>query len=539
MALDLTSLPLHKEKLSFREYQHAIAQSALEKGNTLVILPTGLGKTVVAVLIIASILAKGGRVLFLAPTKPLAEQHGKRLREFLSIPEDEIVVLTGETKASGRKALWGRAKIIAATPQTVQNDLKKERASMENFKLAIFDEVHRTVGKYAYNYVAEKCLASKLLILGLTASPGSSQKKIKDVVESLGIQNIELRAELDEDVAKYTMPMDVSWIKVELPLEFVILKTRLEELISEHMRPLKELGFIWGNPKMIPKRALMEMRARILSARNPQIKFKAISHHAALFNLVHAHELLETQGMHTFLTFFKRLGEREDKSKAVLGILNNPMMIHLLADAQKLNMEHPKLAKLCEVLKAREKNTFIVFVQYRDQISKIVSEINKISGMHAVAFIGKREGVSQKQQKETIEAFRNSEFNVLVASSIGEEGLDIPSVDTVIFYEPIPSEIRTIQRRGRAGRAKAGEVVVLITSNTRDEAYYWVSRKREEKMKRIVERFQRSFSKKSEVGLLAKKRTPPPQSTARKSPLTPIRNKARERRQTSMSEFLS
>ena len=82
----------------------------------------------------------------------------------------------------------------------------------------------------------------------------------------------------------------------------------------------------------------------------------------------------------------------------------------------------------------------------------------------------------------------------MAATSIGEEGLDIPSVDTVVFFEPIPSEIRSIQRRGRAGRLRAGKVVVLITEGTRDEGHLHSSRKKEENMKKIVGRMKRQFA---------------------------------------------
>ncbi|MEW6329628.1 MAG: helicase-related protein, partial [Candidatus Micrarchaeota archaeon] len=217
------------------------------------------------------------------------------------------------------------------------------------------------------------------------------------------------------------------------------------------------------------------------------------------------HELLETQGPGTFLEFFRRMGERVTQSKAVKTILNNKRIHEILARAEKLS-EHPKLEKLRALVEERRGKMLIVFVQYRDQIRRVVDELNKIDGVRAVQFVGKREGVSQKLQKETIEKFRKGEFNVLVASSIGEEGLDIPSVDCVIFYEPIASEIRSIQRRGRAGRAKAGEVIVLITKGTRDEAYYWVAQKKEKRMRRIVKRMQLGFEGKPARGEKKKKR---------------------------------
>jgi len=94
--------------------------------------------------------------------------------------------------------------------------------------------------------------------------------------------------------------------------------------------------------------------------------------------------------------------------------------------------------------------------------------------------------MSQEEQSTVLESFRNGEFDVLVATSIAEEGLDIPEVDLVVFYEPIPSEIRYIQRRGRTGRKSAGSVVILAAKDTIDERYLYASKRRTEKMKEIL-----------------------------------------------------
>ena len=92
--------------------------------------------------------------------------------------------------------------------------------------------------------------------------------------------------------------------------------------------------------------------------------------------------------------------------------------------------------------------------------------------------------MTQKEQIAILQEFREGKFNVLVSSSVGEEGLDIPQVDLVIFYEPIPSAIRHIQRRGRTGRLEKGEVVILVTKNTRDEGYRWSAHHKEKRMYR-------------------------------------------------------
>jgi len=102
-----------------------------------------------------------------------------------------------------------------------------------------------------------------------------------------------------------------------------------------------------------------------------------------------------------------------------------------------------------------------------------------------------------------IQEFKDNKFNVMIMSSVGEEGLDIPAVDTVIFYEPVPSAIRTIQRRGRTGRQSEGKVIVLVAKNTRDEGYRWSSFHKEKRMNSILLGLKSKFSveKKSEKKL--------------------------------------
>ena len=108
---------------------------------------------------------------------------------------------------------------------------------------------------------------------------------------------------------------------------------------------------------------------------------------------------------------------------------------------------------------------------------------------------GKR-GLTQKEQINVIREYNDDAFNCLVTSPIGEEGLHIPSADIAIFYDSVPSEIRTIQRRGRVGRTKIGKIIILITRKTRDESYYWTAKRKETKMKQILRRMQYESNKK-------------------------------------------
>ena len=476
--------------------------------NLLVVLPTGLGKTMIAALAMGEHLAKGKKVIILAPTKPLAEQHKKTIFELMALCEEQVVLITGETGAKKRKGLWDSATVALATPQTLENDLKAGRATLDGVGLVVFDEAHRCVGKYAYTYVAEKCHEASVRVLGLTASPGGNERKIREIMKTLGISKVEIRDEEDSDVQRYVQQVSVKWVEVDFPENLGLLRSELEDMIRDRTGMFEKLGFMKGSPSRISKKKLIEIKRRI-DRSGGGWKYAALSRYAELFNLLHAHELLETQGVGTFLDFFERMANREEKSKAVERLLGDERIIGLLGRAREIGTEHPKMQRLIELVQERPGKTLIVFAQYRDQIRRIVEALEKAGAGKPIRFVGKKDGVSQKEQKETIEKFRAGEHNILVATQIGEEGLDIPSVDCVIFYEPVPSEIRSIQRRGRAGRMRAGEVIVLITWGTRDETYYWVSKKKEKKMKRIMGGMQddgRGKEKRKEIKVYQAKR---------------------------------
>ncbi|NYZ77155.1 DEAD/DEAH box helicase family protein [Candidatus Micrarchaeota archaeon] len=465
-------------KLTPRAYQLAIYNSIIENGNTLVVLPTGLGKTLIALMLIRE-LSKKGRCLFLTPTKPLAKQHYETVQGVLGIAADEISLMTGDLPQEKRKAEYNR-KVIIATPQTIRNDLKAGVLSPD-FSLCIFDECHRAVGDYAYVPIADKLNGT--IFVGLTASPGGKKERIEEVAGHLKIRNIEIRTSLDEDVAQYVQKSTIIWIPVELSPFLRKIKVNIDAMISSHARALAGMGF---PPPLKHKGKFMEMRNRILSM-NHGLKYPALVEYSILLNLLHMSELLETQGVHPLRQYIRKIEEKESKSAKRL--LHEQKFAEVKQLIFSSDEDHPKLAKLADIVKRLEGKKMIVFAQYRDQIAKIESELAK-NGITARQFIGKKDGFTRKMQEETMQDFRCDKFNVLVASSIGEEGLDIPAVDTVIFYEPIPSEIRSIQRRGRAARLKKGEIYILMTRGTRDEYYYWSSIRKEKQMKEILERMK-------------------------------------------------
>ncbi len=473
-----------------REYQIEIARSISGGLNTLVVLPTGLGKTLIAVLAIARALHEGRRALILAPTKPLSEQHYSSLTRMLSIDNHGIALLTGTVGRPRRTEVEAGASVIVATPQTIANDLKSGRMTLNGFGIVVMDECHRAVGRYAYTRIADEAKALGVQLLGLTASPGSDRKRIRTLVDALSIRNIELRVSTDPDVAPYVFGKDFNVVYVDKTPTIERVVALLKPTIDEHLSKLYSMGLSpFKRFESMPKGRLIEIGKNIngIGARN--YKFAALSNYIYVLDLVHAYDLAATEGLGPFVAYFDGLREREPKGRTVRSILSNGTVVSAIETARAAiaaGEEHAKVTRLASILGAelRDKSV-IVFTQYRSTARTIVSALDR-AGISCRMFVGRREGITQAQQKGIIDDFRDSRFRVLVATSIGEEGLDIPAVDAVVFYEPIPSEIRSIQRRGRAGRLKFGSVFVLVTRGTKDEAYLAVSRRREARMREIL-----------------------------------------------------
>ncbi|AIF69703.1 DEAD/DEAH box helicase [Palaeococcus pacificus DY20341] len=510
---------LRRDLITPRVYQEVIFARCKEK-NCLVVLPTGLGKTFIAMLIADYRLSKyGGKILMLAPTKPLALQHRESFARLFDIPEEKINTLTGELSPEKRAEVWKKSIIITATPQTIENDLVVGRISLEDVVLLVFDEAHRAVGSYAYVYIAKEYArqAKHPLILGLTASPGSNEEKIREIIRNLHIEHVEIRTESSPDVKPYVQGVKLEWIKVELPELYKEVRKLLREMLKDSLKPLKEAGIIDSYSPDLPKKDVLNA-GRIINAEVARGNYalgRLMLYQAKAMKLHHAIELLETQGLSALRSYLGKLyneGKR-GKTKSAKELIQDPRMrkaISLLMQANELGLDHPKMDKLFELIKKqvekKPNSKIIVFTNYRETSKKLASEINKL-GIKAVRFVGqasreKDKGMSQKKQKEVLELFSQGVFNVLVATSVGEEGLDVPEVDLVVFYEPVPSAIRSIQRRGRTGRHRPGRVVVLMARGTRDEAYYWSSRRKEKAMFVTLKKVSEMVKREKQASLL-------------------------------------
>ena len=474
-----------------RAYQVNIAKKAAES-STLVVLPTGMGKTIIAILAMAKHLEKGGtKILMLAPTKPLVEQHAASLERLME--GIRIGVFTGSVRPAKREKIWKESDIVVATPQTIVNDILSW-LDLSEVSMIVFDEAHRAVGDYDYVFIGKRYREKREdgLVLGTTASPSYNEEKVQEVIENLGVKRVEVRTPDDPDVKDYVNVVRPQWVKVDLPPEMEKIRDLLKGARDEFLKELKAMGFL--NGRRGTKRELIALGGDIQRRINMGDKaaFKAATLRSMAIKMDQALEFSETQSVATLLSYLERIAEDaalgKDKSSRLL-VKRSDFMAALSLAKEHKEMEHPKMDALRKILKdmPKEDTRIIIFANYRDTGERIVNAISDVEGIRAFRFVGQAsrsgdKGMNQKEQKEAIEAFRRGDYNVMVATSVAEEGLDIPDTDLVIFYEPVASEIRTIQRRGRTGRKREGRVIFLMTRKTRDEAYYWTARRKEREM---------------------------------------------------------
>jgi ERCC4-related helicase len=508
--------PLIKNNsIESRLYQNIIFNSSKDK-NSLIVLPTSLGKTVISALICAEILYnyKQNRILIMAPTRPLVLQHLLSFSSFLKVLDDQKILVTGKISPSTRKMIWDNKtiKLIFATPEVIRNDLNESRLNLKDFGLIVFDEAHRAIKDYAYTLISKKYMeqSPNPLIVAMTASPGSDKNRIQQICNNLYIEHIEYRNEEDADVKPYVNPIELKWEFVELSEKYRQIILLFKSMLQEKLRWLIFRGLIKkNNIDYVFKRDLLEL-AEILQ-RNLKFTlneekgplYLALLNQSAALSLMYCIELIESQGPFSLKTFIKRMESSEGKAHSL--ILKDPRMKDIFKLLENVT-EHPKLIYILNLCKKEKLDTsanknpnvllndsmssqILIFSHYRDTATHIVEELNK-TGIQSFRFVGQSTrnndiGMKQNEQSVILDSFRKKEFNVLVATSIAEEGLDIPEVKLVIFYEPVASEIRHIQRKGRTGRKSSGNVIILAAKDTVDMRILFANKRRIEKMKTI------------------------------------------------------
>ena len=492
---------LEDDMIEKREYQEILFEECKDK-SSLVVLPTGTGKTIVSLLITCDRLDEGGKSLFLAPTKPLVEQQYQFYSDNMTLDEDDMVVFTGDVRPSEREELWGDNRVVFATPQVIENDLLNNRIDLSDVRHVTFDECHRTSGNYPYEFIADIYNEESdfPLVTGLSASPASDEDEIVEVCKKLGVVNVEVITEDMDCLSKYMHETEIEELWIDIDDDIIRAKEVLEDYQKSVKKDLKKKGVLNSARKNMPLGELLKARSelgkKMQKSDADSSVYNSMSQVVEAIKLEHALETVETQGLRPFLTFVDNLREEvggPNSSKASQRILENPNFKEAVSIAENYDAVHPKLKKVkANVAMTKQMGgQSIVFSERRETVERIVEHLNNSPKLSAHRFVGQSDtsgegGMSQSKQKEVLSEFRDGEFDVLVATSVAEEGLDIPQVDLVLFYEPLASEIRAIQRKGRTGRESKGSVKVLIGEGTRDKNYYYAAMNKEDTMEKAL-----------------------------------------------------
>ena len=501
---------LVENEIEARAYQLEATNAALAS-STLLVLPTAMGKTAVQWMVIAETLRTSeGIALLLAPTNALVDQQHRGLERVMNLQSGETISrMTGAISPAKRKGEWDKHRIFVATPQVVRNDALNGILDLSKVSVLVVDEAHRATGNAAVAQIGELLIKSnnEATILGATASPGWNEASVEEVCDHLHLEGIHVRGSDEPMLKPYASSLDVEEIRVPVPRELREMAAPLELWLDAIISRERRLGH-YIRTGIISMGGLNEAMKRVQAAisREERVAYRSAGDLGIAIRLHNLSNLLVCQGVAATREAIRRMHIRlklkEKGERRLKEFLEDSRIRTLETSLENMEEIHSKVSFTRRVIRQEISRNpdgrMIIFANYRDTVAAIVSFIDDIPGIKPTPFVGQanrdKDGMSHSEQIERLHAFRNGDYNVLVATSVGEEGLDIPRADLVLFYEPVGSEIRTIQRRGRTGRHDSGTVYVLIAKDTRDEGAMAAAAKREERMLIAIRRVKNKRS---------------------------------------------
>lgn len=493
-----------------RDYQFNIAQKGLFH-NLLVALPTGLGKTFIAATIMLNWFrwTKDAQIVFVAPTKPLVAQQISACFEVAGIPRSQTTMLTGEAAPGIRAEEWKAKRVFFMTPQTLINDLKTGIADPKRIVLVVVDEAHRATGGYAYVEVVKflRRYNQSFRVLALTATPGSTVESVQAVIDGLDISRVEIRTEQSLDIREYVHSKDTDVQTFQNSEEMVLCMDLMSKALQPLLDQLRSTNAYWGrDPMGLTAYGLTKARQQWMlsdSGRNAHfgVKAKMNAIFTVLASLAHGIDLLKYHGITPFyrhLLHFQSNTEGQKGGKYQRQVVQDESYKKLMNHLQPWTKNpefigHPKLEYLKQVVlnhfmdagegsgadenKDQPATRVMIFVHFRDSAEEVTRVLKRYEPMiRPHVFVGQSsakgsEGMGQKTQLDIVQKFKKGTYNTIVATSIGEEGLDIGEVDLIVCYDSSASPIRMLQRMGRTGRKRAGKITLLLMQGKEEESY--------------------------------------------------------------------
>lgn len=506
-----------------RDYQFNITQKGLFH-NLLVALPTGLGKTFIAATVMLNWFrwTKSAQIVFVAPTKPLVAQQVSSCFGVAGIRRSETTLLTGETPPGIRAEQWQNKRVFFMTPQTLTNDLKSGIADPKRIVLLVVDEAHRATGGYAYVEVVKflRRYNKSFRVLALTATPGSTVESVQAVIDGLGIAKVEIRTEHSLDIREYVHSRNVEVQTFENSEDMIFCMNLFSRALQPLVEQLHTLNAYWGrDPMALTAYGLTKARQQWMlsdAGRNANfgLKNKVNTIFTVLASLAHAIDLLKYHGITPFYRHLLHFQSETDgkkggkyKNQVVQDESFKKLLNHLKPWTNNPEfIGHPKLEYLKQVIlnhfmdageghgsdgQRQSVTRVMIFAHFRDSAEEIARVLKRFEPMiRPHVFVGQTsakgsDGMGQKMQLGVVEKFKQGTYNTIVATSIGEEGLDIGEVDLIVCYDSSASPIRMLQRMGRTGRKRAGNIVLLLMQGKEEESYI-KAKDNYEKMQQLI-----------------------------------------------------
>ena len=510
---------------TIRDYQYSIVSRGLYH-NLLVALPTGLGKTFIAATVMLNWFrwTKHAQIVFVAPTKPLVSQQVEACFNVVGISRLVTTMLTGSTPPGIRAEEWRSKRVFFMTPQTIVNDLKTGICDPKRIVLLVVDEAHRATGGYAYVEVVKflRRFNTSFRVLGLTATPGASVEGVQEVIDGLGISRVEIRTEESIDIRQYVHSRKIDTVLFDYSDEMVLVMDLFSKALQPILDKLNGMNAYWArDPMTLTPYGCTQARQKWMASEAGKrasfpVKGMVNTIFTLLASLSHSIELLKFHGIGPFfhkVTEFRNETSSGEKGSKYRKQINDSEHFQKLMTRVQGWVSHPEFVghpKL-EYLQSVVLNHFLdagdgrgaangvspastrimVFVHYRDsaeEVSRVLKRNEPMIRPHV--FVGQAnskgsDGMDQKKQLDIIQKFKNGTYNTLVATSIGEEGLDIGEVDLIVCYDASASPIRMLQRMGRTGRKRAGNIVVTLMKG-KEENSFVQAKDNYEKMQKMI-----------------------------------------------------
>ncbi|XP_041057704.1 interferon-induced helicase C domain-containing protein 1 isoform X2 [Carcharodon carcharias] len=494
-------------EIQLRDYQQEVAAPALEGKNLIICLPTGSGKTRVAVYITRyhldkmKLQGKTGKVIVLVNKVPLVDQHFRK--EFNPYLKDKYSVskISGDTQLKISFPQVVRANdIIICTAQILENQLAElnnsdaDNLKISDFSLIIIDECHHTQKEGVYKSIMTRYIEQKLnnkgdaevalpQILGLTASPGvggarnrkNAESHILQICANLDAYKImtvkEHHAQLKDQVKDPVKKMEIAEERTEDPFGGQIKDMMMKIHAYLGRNPASDFGTQSYEQWIVQKEKI--------GAKEENRKLRVCAEHLRKYNdALMINDTIRMIDAYNYLTDFYKDEKRkkvpdddEDVPKSKLDDTDRFLITLFNAQQKKLQIlagnpqyENGKLTKLrttiLQEFTKKRNSRGIIFTKTRQNAHALhewIEENEKFKDVgikaHYLTGAGSNsqyKHMTQNEQKEVLSKFRDGEINLLIATTVAEEGLDIKECNFVIRYGLVTNEIAMVQARGRA-----------------------------------------------------------------------------------------